>query len=193
MDPDGRRRRRFEVVVSDGRGRFLRMSALSSWLRRVAPIRVRSLASQWGRRRGNCGRFEGSTRRPRHADAMQIFSFCMASILVRLCTHKTRRDVRFEPKATEFPRCSEMSRCAISGREQLQQNGAIRSLGVLRLITSSNLVIGTERTPQVFGTSPRAHQALALNVNGPSWRPPSRRLRMRASSCWRRPSGSDTT
>jgi hypothetical protein len=31
------------------------------------------------------------------------------------CTHKICRDVRFDPKATEFPRCSEMTRCARTG------------------------------------------------------------------------------
>jgi hypothetical protein len=43
------------------------------------------------------------------------------------------------------------------------------------------------------GTSPRTHQALAFSVNGPSWRSPSKRLRIRASSCCRRSSESDTT
>jgi hypothetical protein len=44
-----------------------------------------------------------------------------------------------------------------------------------------------------LGTSPRTHQARALRTNGPSSRFPSRRLRIRASSCRRRSSESDTT
>ena len=47
--------------------------------------------------------------------------------------------------------------------------------------------------PQVFGTSPRTHQALAVSVNAPSWRSPSNRLRMRASSSCRRSCDRDTT
>ena len=33
-------------------------------------------------------------------------------MITRPCTHKTRRDVRFDLKATEFPRRSEMTRGA---------------------------------------------------------------------------------
>jgi hypothetical protein len=49
------------------------------------------------------------------------------------------------------------------------------------------------RTCYELGTSPLTHQALAVSVNGPSWRSPSKRLRIRVSSCCRRSSGSDTT
>src|SRR5262245_12537592 len=46
---------------------------------------------------------------------------------------------------------------------------------------------------QLLGTSPRTHQALAFSVKAPSWRSPSKRLRMRASSWRRRSSESETT
>ncbi len=43
----------------------------------------------------------------------------------RTCTHKTRPNVRFSPKATELPRGSEMTRCAKIGREQSQQGNRL--------------------------------------------------------------------
>ena len=49
------------------------------------------------------------------------------------------------------------------------------------------------RVQPAAGTSPRTHQTRPLRVKAPSWRSPSRRLRMRASSCWRRSSVSETT
>jgi hypothetical protein len=88
---------------------------------------------------------------------------CSRSETTRTCTHKSafcKRgsvNVRFAPKATEVPRCREVTRCATSGPSAAQQNGrysitssAVASsdggtarssaLAVLLLTTSSNLV-----------------------------------------------------
>jgi hypothetical protein len=85
-----------------------------------------------------------------------------------------------------------------SGQSHVRSSPGSRHAGgnrVVRLRASFGLMrcSNCKGTLQVLGTSPRTHQALAFSVNGPSWRSPSKRLRMRASSCCRRSSESDTT